>query len=76
MQAIFKAMGNQLQEHFAELLEIFLKENKRFDHFENIRWDERRIRVISGDAISAEIDERAWQRVKMVLEKIKPAADY
>ncbi|SHM93434.1 hypothetical protein [Mucilaginibacter sp. OK098] len=76
MKAIFKAVGTKVQEHFAELLEIFLKENKRFDHFEKIRWDERGVRVISGDAISAEIDERAWQRVKAVLEKLQPGADY
>ena len=76
MQAIFKAAGNKVQEHFQELLTVFLKSNKNFDHFAKIRWDERGVRLISGDAISAEIDERAWQKVKEVVKTMQPPGDY
>jgi len=76
MQTVFKAVGNKVGEHFDELLENYLKVNKRVDHFIKIRWDERGVRLISGDAISAEIDEKTWQRVKKVLETIQPSADY
>ena len=76
MQAIFKVISGRVRENFAELLDVYLKANKNFDHFAKIRWTESGTRVISGDAISAEIDERAWQRVKETLDKIQPSADY
>ncbi|MDR6943702.1 hypothetical protein [Mucilaginibacter pocheonensis] len=76
MKTIFKATGTKAQEHFAELLEIFEKENKRFDHFAKTRWDECGVRLISGEAKLAEINERSLQRVKAVLEKIQHSADY
>lgn len=76
MKAIFKVVGSKVQEHFAVLLQTYLKANKSFDHFAKIRWDERGVRLISGDAISAEIDERAWNRVKEVLEAIHPSGEY
>jgi hypothetical protein len=76
MKAIFKVVGSKAQEHFAALLQTYLKANKSFDHFAKIRWDERGVRLISGDAISAEIDERAWNRVKEVLEAMQSSGDY
>lgn len=76
VKSIFKIISSQVQEHFAILLQTYLKANKSFDQFQKIRWNDHRLRVISGDAIAAEIDERAWNRVKEVLEGIQPAADY
>ncbi len=76
IKAIFKVVISTVPEHLSELLPIYLNLNKRLDHFEKIRWDERGVRLMSGDTISAELDERAWQRVKAILESIKPSADY
>lgn len=76
MQAIFKAIGSKMQDHFTLLLQTYLIANKRFDHFSKIHWTDRGVKIISGDAISAEIDERAWQRVKAVLENMPSSADY
>ncbi len=76
MKAIFKVISGSVQEAFAELLTLYLTYNKRYSHFAEIRWDERGARLLSGDAISAEIDERAWNRVKDVLATMEPAADF
>lgn len=76
MKAVFKVIGGKVQGDYDELLTVFLQSNKSFTQFEKIRWDERTMRLLSGDAISGEIDERAWQRVKAVLEKMQPSGDY
>jgi len=76
MQAIFKTVGSKMQQYFAGLVQTYLFANKRFDHFARIRWDEHGLRLLSGDTIAAELNERAWNRVKEVLEAMQPAADY
>ncbi len=76
IKSVFKIISGQVQEHFAILLHTYLKANKSFDQFQKIRWNDHGLRLISGDAIAAEIDERAWNRVKEVLEGMQPAADF
>lgn len=76
INACFKIIQNKLHPHFDGLFKGFLAVNDDVALFKKIRWTDQGTIIRSGDSIAGEIDERIWQRIKALIQEMKPKTKF
>ncbi|WP_143065077.1 hypothetical protein [Mucilaginibacter gossypiicola] len=62
--------------YFDGLFKRLLAINDDVALFKKIRWTDQGTIIRNGDSIAGEIDERIWQRIKTLVQEMKPKTKF
>lgn len=76
LKKLFKLIIGRAGNHFGEIVKLYLSMNSDIQLFKDINWLQRSTYLMSGNAISAEIDEHKWLRLRNIISELTPKANF
>jgi hypothetical protein len=73
---IFSIIIGRAGNYFGEVVKFYLSLNPDINLFKEIHWLQRSAYLMSGNAISAEIDEHKWIKLRDIVGEMKPKVNF